>query len=175
MSDFLPLPLALCLGVVAWLVFIRVGLANASAWACIGGVLHLIPYAGPAAFVAIIALMTYVQFDSLQPVLVTAAVLVATMSIIALFIVPWLTHKTASVNAVTTFVALLVWGWLWGIWGLLLGVPIVMAIKSVCDHVEGLQPVAAFLGNAPLADWTNSQTNWVRFATTTYTGKLWNV
>jgi predicted PurR-regulated permease PerM len=137
------------LGVVAWIVFLSVGFDNAMAWACVGGVLHLIPYAGPAAFVAIIALMTYVQFDSAQPVLATAAVLVATMGIIALFIVPWLTHKTASVNAVTVFVALLVWGWLWGVWGLLLGVPIVMAIKTVCDHVEGLEPIAAFLGNAP--------------------------
>ena len=137
------------LGVVAWIVFVIIGFDNALAWACIGAVLHLIPYAGPAAFVAIIALMTYVQFDSLQQVLTTAAVLVATMSVIALFIVPWLTHKTASVNAVTTFVALLVWGWLWGVWGLLLGVPIVMAIKAVCDHVEELQPIGAFLGTRP--------------------------
>ena len=137
------------LGVVAWIVFVSVGFDNALAWACVGGVLHLIPYAGPAAFVAIIALMTYVQFDSLEQVIGIASVLVATMGIIALFIVPWLTHKTASVNAVTSFVALLIGGWLWGIWGLLLGVPIVMAIKTVCDHVEGLQPVAAFLGNPP--------------------------
>jgi predicted PurR-regulated permease PerM len=137
------------LGVVAWATFISVGFDNALAWACIGTVLHLIPYAGPAAFVAIIALMTYVQFDSLQPVVETALVLTATMSIIALLVVPWLTHKTASVNAVTVFVALLVWGWLWGVWGLLLGVPIVMAIQTVCDHVEGLQPIAAFLGNTP--------------------------
>ena len=137
------------LGVIAWIVFVSVGFDNAMAWACVGGVLHLIPYAGPAAFVAITALMTYVQFDSLQPVIATIAVLIAAMGIIALFIVPWLTHKTASVNAVTAFVALLVWGWLWGIWGLLLGVPIVMAIKTVCDHVEGLEPVAAFLGKAP--------------------------
>jgi predicted PurR-regulated permease PerM len=135
--------------VVAWIAFVSVGFDNALAWACVGGVLHLIPYAGPAAFVAITALMTYVQFDSLAPVVETLAVLIATMSIIALFIVPWLTHKTASVNAVTVFVALLVWGWLWGVWGLLLGVPIVMAIKAVCDHIEGLQPIAAFLGNTP--------------------------
>jgi len=109
------------LGVVAWIVFVSVGFDNALAWACVGGVLHLIPYAGPAAFVAIIAL----------------------------FIVPWLTHKTASVNAVTSFVALLIGGWLWGIWGLLLGVPIVMAIKTVCHQGEGLEAGAAVLGNPP--------------------------
>jgi predicted PurR-regulated permease PerM len=50
---------------------------------------------------------------------------------------------------VTVFVALLVWGWLWGIWGLLVGVPIMMAIKAVCDRVEDLQPISAFLGHGP--------------------------
>jgi predicted PurR-regulated permease PerM len=65
---------------------------------------------------------------------------------IALLVVPWLTQKIASLNAVTVFVTLLVWGWLWGIWGLLLGVPIVMAIKAVCDRVEDLQPIGNFLG-----------------------------
>jgi predicted PurR-regulated permease PerM len=137
------------LGVIAWLVFAWVGLDNAMMWGCIGGVLHLIPYAGPAAFVALIALVAYVQFDTLQPVAVIIGSMLASISVIALLLVPWLTQKVGSLNAVTVFVALLVWGWLWGIWGLLLGVPIMMAIKAVCDRVEDLQPISAFLGHGP--------------------------
>ena len=137
------------LGVVAWLVFAWIGLDNAVMWGCIGGVLHLIPYAGPAAFVALIALVAYVQFDTLQPVAVILGSMLASISVIALLLVPWLTQKVGSLNAVTVFVALLVWGWLWGIWGLLLGVPIMMAIKAVCDRVEDLQTISAFLGHGP--------------------------
>lgn len=137
------------LGVVAWLVFTWVGLDNAVTWGCIGGVLHLIPYAGPAAFLALIALVAYVQFDTLQPVAVIIASMLASLGVIALLLVPWLTQKVGSLNAVTVFVSLLVWGWLWGIWGLLLGVPIMMAIKAVCERVEDLQPISAFLGHAP--------------------------
>jgi len=137
------------LGVIAWLVFAWVGLDNAMMWGCIGGVLHLIPYAGPAAFVALIALVAYVQFDTLQPVALIIGSMLASISVIALLLVPWLTQKVGSLNAVTVFVALLVWGWLWGIWGLLLGVPIMMAIKAVCDRVEDLQPISAFLGHGP--------------------------
>ena len=137
------------LGVIAWLVFAWVGLDNALMWGSIGGVLHLIPYAGPAAFVALIALVAYVQFDTLQPVAVIIGSMLASISVIALLLVPWLTQKVGSLNAVTVFVALLVWGWLWGIWGLLLGVPIMMAIKAVCDRVEDLQPISAFLGHGP--------------------------
>jgi predicted PurR-regulated permease PerM len=137
------------LGVVAWVVFALVGLENALTWACIGGVLHLIPYAGPTAFVALIALVAYVQFDTVQPVAMIVGSVLASVGVIGLLLVPWLTQKVGSLNAVTVFVALLVWGWLWGIWGLLLGVPIMMAIKAVCDRVEDLQLISAFLGHGP--------------------------
>src|SRR5689334_22804800 len=56
------------LGVVAWLVLVWIGLDNALFWGCVGGVLHLIPYAGPTAFVFLVGLVAYAQFDSLQPV-----------------------------------------------------------------------------------------------------------
>lgn len=137
------------LGVVAWLVFAWIGLDNAVTWGCIGGVLHLIPYAGPAVFVALVALVAYVQFDTLQPVAVIVGSMLASLGVIALLIVPWLTQKVGSLNAVTVFVSLLVWGWLWGIWGLLLGVPIVMAIMAVCERVDKLEPISAFLGHPP--------------------------
>jgi len=142
------------LGVVAWLVFTLMGLENAVTWACIGGLLHLIPYAGPAAFVALIALVAYVQFDTFQPVAMLVGSIVVTLGVIGLLLVPWLTEKVGSLNAVTVFVALLVWGWLWGIWGLLLGIPIMMAIKAVCDRVEDLQPISAFLGHGPTTTGT---------------------
>jgi predicted PurR-regulated permease PerM len=137
------------LGVIAWLVFASTGLANAVTWACVGAVLHLVPYAGPAAFVALIALVAYVQFDTLQPVAVIIGSMLVSVAVIGLLLVPWLTQKVGSLKAVTVFVALLIWGWLWGIWGLLLGVPIVMAIKAVCERVDDLRPISAFLAYAP--------------------------
>jgi predicted PurR-regulated permease PerM len=69
--------------------------------------------------------------------------------VIGLLLVPWLTQRVGRLNAVTVFVALLVWGWLWGVWGLLLGIPIVMAINAVCERIEELQPISEFLGYAP--------------------------
>jgi predicted PurR-regulated permease PerM len=143
------------LGVVAWLVFAWTGLDNALTWACIGGVLHLVPYAGPAAFVALIALVAYVQFDTLQPVAVIIGSMLVAVAVIGLLLVPWLTQKVGSLKAVTVFVALLIWGWLWGIWGLLLGVPIVMAIKAVCERVDHLRPISAFLAYAPATTATD--------------------
>lgn len=133
-------------GVIAWLVFAWIGVDNALTWGCVGGVLHLIPYVGPTAFIALIALVAYVQFDTLQPVLIVVGTMLVNVGVIGLLLVPWLTEKVGSLNAVTVFVALLVWGWLWGVWGLLLGVPIMVAIKAVCERIEDLRPIAAFLG-----------------------------
>jgi len=137
------------LGVVAWLVFVWIGLDNALFWGCVGGVLHLIPYAGPTAFVFLVGLVAYAQFDSLQPVALVIGSMVAMIGVIGLLLVPWLTQRVGRLNAVTVFVALLVWGWLWGIWGLLLGIPIVMAINAVCERIEELQPISEFLGYPP--------------------------
>jgi predicted PurR-regulated permease PerM len=134
------------LALVTWIAFAWVGLNNALFWACFGGVLHLIPYAGPTALVVITALVAYVQFDTLEPVAMILGVTLALVGVIGLLLVPWLTQRMGRISAVIVFVALLFWGWLWGVWGLLLGVPIVMAIKAVCERVEDLRPISEFLG-----------------------------
>jgi predicted PurR-regulated permease PerM len=136
------------LGFLAWIVFVWIELDHALFWACLGAVLHLIPYAGPTGFVVIVALVAYVQFDTLQPVALVIGGTLAIIGVIGLLLVPWLTQRVGRLNAVTVFVTLLFWGWLWGVWGLLLGVPIVMAINAVCERVEDLQAIGEFLGYA---------------------------
>src|ERR1051325_11250697 len=71
------------LAVVAWLVFAWIGLDNAVTWACIGGVLHLIPFAGPAALVALIELVAFCHSDDVQPVAAIIGSMLATISVIA--------------------------------------------------------------------------------------------
>jgi predicted PurR-regulated permease PerM len=50
-------------------------------------------------------------------------------------------------NAAAVFISLLFWAWLWGVWGMLLGIPITVILKVVSQHVEQLQPVAELLGD----------------------------
>ena len=68
-------------------------------------------------------------------------------AVIGNLLTPWLTSKTSQLSPVAVFVGLLAWGWLWGVWGLLLGVPILMMVKAVCDRVEDLKPIGEFLGS----------------------------
>jgi predicted PurR-regulated permease PerM len=59
---------------------------------------------------------------------------------------PWLTSRASRMSPVVVFVGVLAWGWLWGIWGLLLGAPLLIVIKAICDRVEALQPIGELLG-----------------------------
>ena len=61
-------------------------------------------------------------------------------------LMPWLSSRSSRMNAVVVFIGVLAFGWLWGLWGLLLGVPILASVKAVCDRVDGLQAVGELLG-----------------------------
>jgi predicted PurR-regulated permease PerM len=58
----------------------------------------------------------------------------------------WPQGRFARVNAAVLFIALLFFGWLWGVWGLLLGAPLLVIIKVICDRVDALKPACELLG-----------------------------
>jgi predicted PurR-regulated permease PerM len=60
---------------------------------------------------------------------------------------PWLMGRAMRMNGPALFLGLMFWGWMWGIWGLLLAVPIIVMIKSVCDRVEDLKSIGELLGD----------------------------
>jgi predicted PurR-regulated permease PerM len=61
-------------------------------------------------------------------------------------LVTWMSGKMSNMNATVIFVALLFWGWLWGVWGVLLAIPIMGMVKVIAEHVEDLHPLAELLG-----------------------------
>ena len=134
-------------GVATWLAFMWIGLEHAAVWGVVAGVTNLIPYIGAAIVGAGSALVGFMQFGSIQMALLVGGSSFVIHSIVGYLLLPWLTSRTSRMNAVTVFVGVLAWGWLWGLWGLLLGVPILMAVKAVCDRVEDLKPVGELLGS----------------------------
>ena len=137
------------LGAVCWGAFALIGLDNAAFWAVAAAVLHLIPYVGSALTVALTGLVAYLQFDDLREVALVIGSQISIAYLIGLLLLPWITERMTRINAVTVFISLLFWGWLWGVWGLVLGVPIMMMIKAVCERMEDLQPIAELMGYEP--------------------------
>jgi predicted PurR-regulated permease PerM len=133
-------------GLLTWIALHWLGLENAGAWAVAAGLLHVIPYAGPAFTAATLGMAGFMQFDSLSVGLLTAGASLAIATFVGTFVATWMTGKFAKMNTAAVFVSLLFWSWLWGVWGLLLGIPIIVIVKVVSQHVEQLHSVAELLG-----------------------------
>lgn len=134
-------------GLATWLAFLLIGLEHAAVWGVVAFVLNFVPYIGSIAMAAGSSLVAFVQFGTLDMVLLVAGVAATIHVVSGNLLTPWLTSRTNRLNAVTVFVGVLAFGWLWGVWGLLLGVPILTTVKAVCDRVEDLQPIGELLGN----------------------------
>ena len=134
-------------GVLSGLALWAIGLENAAAWGVLAGVLNLVPYLGSLAMTGASTMMGFVQFGSWSMALMVGGASLFIHAVIGNLLTPWLTSKTSQLSPVAVFVGLLAWGWLWGVWGLLLGVPILMMVKAVCDRVEDLKPIGEFLGS----------------------------
>ena len=130
------------MGVSLWLL----GLNQAVMWGVSAGVLNSIPYFGTIIVTIGLALVAFLQFGTLEMVAVVAGITLLVTSLDALLLTPFLTGRFSKMNNLAVFLSLLFWGWLWGALGVLLAVPIMMVIKSICDHIEGLQPIGHFLG-----------------------------
>lgn len=129
-----------------WLAFEALGMEHAGVWGVAAGVLHFIPYLGSALIVLGSAVAAFLQFESVLHALAIAGVALLVAGAIGYVFMTWLQSRAARVNAAVLFIALLFFGWLWGIWGLLLGAPLVAIVKVVCDRVDALKPLGELLG-----------------------------
>ncbi len=130
----------------SWLAFRALGLQQAAVWGILAGVFNSIPYFGPVIVSGSTAAVAALQFGNVHMTLLVSGVALAITALEGFLLTPWLTSRTARMNAVAIFVGLLFWGWVWNVWGTLLAVPMLVVIKAVCDHVEDFKPVSELLG-----------------------------
>jgi predicted PurR-regulated permease PerM len=132
--------------IVTWAAFRALGVEQAAILGLFAGLFNSIPYFGPVIVTGGTAVIAFLQFGSINMALVVAGVSLLITSLEGFLLTPWLSGRAARMNAVAIFVGLLFWGWVWGVWGMLLAVPMLMVIKAVCDHVEDLERVGELLG-----------------------------
>jgi predicted PurR-regulated permease PerM len=138
-------------GVATGLAFWALGFNNAAVWGVLAGVMNLVPYVGTVLICGASAVVALLQFGTLQMAFAVGSVSIVLHVISGYIITPWLTSRTSRLNAVVVFIGVLAWGWLWGVWGLLLGTPILMALKAICDRVEDLRAIGELLGGSDKA------------------------
>lgn len=134
------------LSLALWAVFRWAGLENAGAWAVAAGWLHVVPYFGSLIIALATGLTAFIQFESVSKGLLVAGSSLVVATIVGTLITTWMTGRIAKMNPAAIFIGLLFWGWLWGFWGLLLGVPIIVMLRVFCEHLQVMEPVASLLG-----------------------------
>ncbi len=134
------------LALLMWVALRWIGLENAGAWAVVAGLLHLMPYFGPLLITLATGAVAFMQFESLQMSVLVMGTSLAIATVVGTVVATWMTGRFARMNAAAVFVSLLFWGWLWGVYGLLLGVPLMIIVKVVAERVEGMEVVAELLG-----------------------------
>ncbi len=137
---------SLLVGLASGIAFWWIGLEQAPIWGIAVGLFDTIPYFGPAIVMAGLFIIGFLQFGTILMGLYLAGLACVIMSLEGFILTPWLTMRAVRMNGVALFLGLMFWGWMWGVWGLLLAVPMMVMIKSISDRIEDLKPIGEMLG-----------------------------
>jgi predicted PurR-regulated permease PerM len=137
---------SIIVGVVSWIAFTMVGLKQAGVWAIAAGVFNTVPYFGPVIVSGGTAVVAFLQFGTLSMAAYVAGISLVITSLEGWLLMPFLASRMVRTNEVAVFVALIFWSFVWGVWGTLLAVPMLVAVKACCDHVDSLKPIGELLG-----------------------------
>ncbi|MDX1480998.1 MAG: AI-2E family transporter [Woeseiaceae bacterium] len=127
---------------------------NPLLWGAMVYLLNFAPYAGALISAVVLTLVGMMTFDTVSDALMVPGVFLVLTILEGQLITPAVLGQRMSMSPIVVFVTVIVWGWMWGIFGALMAVPILTSFKVVCDHVPKLRHVALFLrrDDAPLPD-----------------------
>ena len=106
--------------------------------------MNTIPYFGPTVVAIAAFVFGFVQFDSARQATIVAMASLTITTVEGMFITPLMVSRMASMNPVAVFLGLLFWGWLWGVVGMLLAVPLLIIFKTIFA-AAGTPDIAGFL------------------------------
>jgi predicted PurR-regulated permease PerM len=121
------------------------GVPNPILWGVMAGVINFVPYLGATVGITVLSVVSLLTFASPWRALVPPALYLTIAALEGNFITPILLGRRFTLNPVMVFLCLAFWGFLWGIPGMLVAVPLLAIFKIVCDHVEPLAPLGEFL------------------------------
>jgi predicted PurR-regulated permease PerM len=134
-----------CLGLAVGTAVGLLGLRNPLMWGVMVALLNFVPYLGALTGIICMTIGAVLSFDSLGYALIFPAVYLAFGTLEGSFITPWIMGRSLTLNPVIILLSLTFWGWMWGIVGIILAVPILAAFKIFCAHIKPMEPLAEFL------------------------------
>jgi predicted PurR-regulated permease PerM len=121
------------------------GLSNPVMWGVLVATLNFVPYLGALTGIVCMTIGSVLSYDSLGYALLFPATYLLIATIEGNFVTPYVMGRSLTLNPVIILLSLTFWGWMWGIVGVILAVPILAAFKIFCAHIKEMEPVAEFL------------------------------
>jgi predicted PurR-regulated permease PerM len=134
------------LGTVVGLTMYALGMPNPVLWGVMAGLLNFIPYLGPAVTLTVVATVALLTFDDFATALWRPLAFFALTTVEGQLVTPLILGRRLMLNPVVIFISLIFWGWLWGVVGTLIAVPLTMSIKILCDAIPPLTPIGTLMG-----------------------------
>ncbi len=134
------------LGVATGLAMWLLGMPSPVLWGVVATLLNFVPYLGGAVTIVIIAAVSLLSFDTWQQIVVPPLLFAGFTALEGQFLTPLIVGRRLSLNPIAVIVSLLFWGWVWGIGGMLIAVPILAAIKIVARNIPSMGTVRAVIG-----------------------------
>lgn len=138
---------SIAVGTVTAIAFYLMDVHYAGLWGLLAGLFNFVPYVGPLVIAGGVFLASIVQFGDVTTAAFVAGVSIAITSIEGFLFTPVIFGRSARVNPVAVFIGFLFWGWLWGLWGMLLALPLLMIMRAVAERVDDLRPLAELLSD----------------------------
>ena len=132
-------------GLLSYVVLKLLGIDFAAVWALLIFLLNFIPNIGSVLGVALPAMLTLVQFDTLTPFVIVVLCLGAVQFIVGNLLEPMLMGKSLNLSSFMIILSLTFWGLMWGIPGMFLSVPMMVMFATICANVKSLRGIAVLL------------------------------
>ena len=136
---------AVAVALATWAVLTGLGVRNAVTWGILAGVFNSMPYFGPVVVSGGLFLVGMVQGGSVTQALQMSGASMLITSLEGWLVTPALMGKAERMSALAVFLGVLLWTWMWGAWGTVLAVPMLVIVKSVADHVAPLRPIGRLM------------------------------
>lgn len=127
-----------------------IGLPNPVLWGTMVAALTFIPYLGPALLTGLLLMGGSMTFGTGLGMLAPPLIFLAAHAIEASLLSPWIQGQRLRLSPLTVFLSVMLWGWIWGLGGTLVAVPILLCFRAFCRRHKGLRHVCLYLegGNA---------------------------
>ncbi len=145
----------LALGLLTAIAMKLLAVPNPMLWGAVAAVLNFAPYVGPATTGLALLVAGFTTFDSLGRAFAVPGVFFLLAFIEGQLITPVIIGRRLALDPTVVFVWLLIWGWLWGVVGILLAGPLLACFRIFCQHVEGLHTVYVLIGDGSSPESTH--------------------